>query len=310
MDSKSSMINFFLKYNGKYIDHDGVFGPQCTDTIKQYFKEVLKREPIKGNAIDYYLKDIPGFEKIANKWISWPQPGDIIVWGSGVGVNGHIAVCNWSRSFDFGGFEQNWPIGSPCHYQEHTYKNVLGWLRPIAIAPVETPGVPITYRIGYLSDVDDIGPAVAGANEKIKEFSKGALQLAYTFIRTTAVNAPAGQALSQDTCWQMVDRYAKKEMDAPHGFVFGYNGSANGAWYHTATTGVGNLYSAGQKVWPADCLLFEMKHQMVMFYNHYRGSNPWIENVDNYTGGEAIVQAQIKQLLPYVQVFKEHQWYN
>jgi hypothetical protein len=32
--------------------------------------------------------------------------------------------------------------------------------------------------------------------------------------------------------------------------------------------------------------------------------------VDNYSGGEAIIQAQIKQILPYVQVFKDHQWYN
>ena len=36
-----NITQFFLKYNGKYLDEDGVYGAQCVDVIKAYFKEVL-----------------------------------------------------------------------------------------------------------------------------------------------------------------------------------------------------------------------------------------------------------------------------
>lgn len=121
---------FFLKYNKKKLDFDGVFGGQCVDVTKAYFKEVLNREPISGNAIDYW-RDISGFERIAKTPLNRPNPGDIIVWGTKYNpIYGHIAICNWSRFFDFGAFSQNDPSGSPCGYKEYSYKNVLGWLRP------------------------------------------------------------------------------------------------------------------------------------------------------------------------------------
>ena len=122
-------IDFFLKYKGKFIDSDNAYGSQCVDLIKAYFKEVLNLVPIQGNAIDYW-KDLPGFIRFENKGLQWPKPGDIVIWNTGYNPYGHIAIVNWVRTFDIGVFEQNNPVGSPCRYWIHSYKNILGWLRP------------------------------------------------------------------------------------------------------------------------------------------------------------------------------------
>ena len=123
---------FFIKYNNKFLDVDGVFGNQCVDVIKAYVKEVLGIIPvISGNAIDFWNYPPAGFTLIKNTPFNKPLPGDIIIWNTKYSnPYGHIAVVNWSRYFDVGVFEQNNPVGSPCHFGTHNYKNVLGWLRP------------------------------------------------------------------------------------------------------------------------------------------------------------------------------------
>ena len=121
-----------MRWNKKYLDVDGVFGPQCVDVIKKYFLDVLKLPVFKGNAIDYWNKTVPGFYKIRNNPWNFPRPGDIIIWkNTPKNPYGHIAICNWGRLFDFGSFDQNWPVGYPCGYIVHNYKDVAGWLRPI-----------------------------------------------------------------------------------------------------------------------------------------------------------------------------------
>lgn len=282
---------FFLKYNKKSLDYDGVYGAQCVDVIKAYFAEVLGFTPIQGNAIDYW-RDLPGFQRITKTIFNAPNPGDIIVWDTSVNPNGHIAVCNWSRIFDVGVFEQNYPPGAPCHYRDASYKGVLGWLRPLPQLPKDT------YHIAYLSDVDDLGPAVSFCNDKLQQFSGGRLSLSYRFNPIPRVDAPVG-GLAQADCWKVVDANPVSEQ----GVVLGYHGTESVVWYHTESTDKGILYSGGQMTWPNETLLFEIKHQLIMYYNRHRGNRPYIENIDNYTGGEAIVQHQIQQLLPYLDVF-------
>lgn len=294
---------FFLKYNKKFLDADGAFGPQCVDVIKAYFKEVLGKEPMSGNAIDYW-RDIPGFTRIKNSLFAWPKPGDIIIWNTQVNPYGHIAICNWSRSFDLGVFEQNYPIGAPCQYRDvPNYKNILGWLRPNPIPPK----VSVVFKLLYISDTDDLADQVAICNQKLADMSGGLLQISYDFRQIPPVMAPSGFALRQEESWKVVDTYAK---NGYHGTIFGYYGDVARAWYSTSTTPQNNLFSAGQKRWPADVLLFEIKHQLILFYNHFRGSYPFVELVDNYDGGEAIIRAQIAAILPYLVVFRDHQQYN
>lgn len=306
---KMNATEFFLKYNKKFLDFDGVYGPQCVDVIKQYFVEVLGMPAMQGNAIDYW-KDIPGFQRIKKAWFNTPKPGDIIVWNTTpINFYGHIAIINWTRRKDFGSFEQNYPFGSPCHYQQHGYQGVLGWLRPISL-PAEAPRPVVqekyNIRMAYLSDTDDIFNAAKFCNEKLLEFTGGKLGLEYNFKSILPVTASAGEDLPLERAYTIVNDFP---YDKPfHWSVLGYYGNSSSPGYSTQTTAEKNVwFTSGHKPFPNETLLFELKHFAVRFYNQHRGSNPYIENYDNYKsadGGLAKVEEQIKSLIPYLSVFK------
>lgn len=125
---------FFDKYNGKGIDFDGAFGNQCVDLYRQYAKEVAEAPqspPVRGAADiwDTYLSK--HFERVKNTPTGVPQKGDIVIWNkkSGGGY-GHVAIFSQGNTKSFTSFDQNWPVGSVCHFEGHYYTNVLGWLRP------------------------------------------------------------------------------------------------------------------------------------------------------------------------------------
>lgn len=129
---------FLTKYEGKGIDEDGSYGFQCVDLVMQYSKEVLGIPRWgSGNAIgrwENYPKD--QFDRINNSPSATPQEGDIIIWGKTVGEFGHIAVFIAGNETSFTSFDQNYPLGSLCHRQPHSYRGVLGWLR---FKHVDTP---------------------------------------------------------------------------------------------------------------------------------------------------------------------------
>lgn len=127
------MDQFIAKWNGKGIDWDQQFGFQCVDLYRQYVKEVLgfpQSPAVRGavNVWDTYLPEY--FDRIPNTPTGVPQKGDIVIWGTGAGSYGHIAVCVSANTSSFTSFDQNWPVGSLCHLQNHNYSNVLGWLHP------------------------------------------------------------------------------------------------------------------------------------------------------------------------------------
>jgi len=124
--------NFINKWDGKACDWDKYFGYQCVDLAHQYAVEVNERDiPNAPAAKDLWKKDIPGYTKIANTPTNVPQQGDIIIWGTEVGAYGHIAIFDHGDASSFVSFDQNWPVNSVCHLQNHSYKGVLGWLRPL-----------------------------------------------------------------------------------------------------------------------------------------------------------------------------------
>lgn len=125
---------FINKYDGKKIDYDGFHDGQCVDLYRQYVKEVLEfpqSQPVEGakDVWDTYLKD--KYTRVANTPDGIPDKGDIVIWNSGAGTYGHIAIFIEGTTGSFKSFDQNWPVGSPCHIQGHYYSNVLGWLKPI-----------------------------------------------------------------------------------------------------------------------------------------------------------------------------------
>ena len=133
---------FFGKYDQKGIDFDLYYGFQCMDLYRQFVKECFgfpQSPPVQG-AVDVWTTCLTNyFDKIENSPTNCPIKGDIIIWSTGVGAWGHIAVCKDATPTEFTSFEQNWPVGSLCHFQKHNYTNVLGWLRVKTIEDATPP---------------------------------------------------------------------------------------------------------------------------------------------------------------------------
>lgn len=136
--------DFIAKWNGRGIDFDGYYGDQCMDLMHQYIVEVLGltdgRILAAAAAKDVYLNfnNIFGreyFQKIDNTPTGVPQKGDIVFWGTGLGPFGHVAMFIDGDVNKFNSFDQNFPINTKCHVQNHNYIGVLGWLRPKVIVP-------------------------------------------------------------------------------------------------------------------------------------------------------------------------------
>ena len=123
--------DFKNKYNGKGIDYDGYYGFQCMDLAHQYATEVVGHDFAPAPAAkDVWNQNIDGYDKIANSPTGVPQKGDIVIWGTAIGAYGHIAIFDNGDANSFTSFDQNWPLGSLCHLQQHNYTGVLGWFHP------------------------------------------------------------------------------------------------------------------------------------------------------------------------------------
>jgi hypothetical protein len=131
---------FTSKYKGRFIDYDHAFGFQCVDVMRQYILDVFSWSPYvavptTGNAknIFYNFKDNKYFKKVLNSPYNAPKKGDIVFFGTYLflyGLSGHVAVCESADSMNLLTFDQNYPTGTPCHFQKHSYKGCLGWLTP------------------------------------------------------------------------------------------------------------------------------------------------------------------------------------
>lgn len=134
-----SLDQFVEDNNDKFIDVDHAFGAQCWDLTALYCQEVIGTpiDPGYGlptgpdgaarNVWEYFKDPLPQFfDKVQPPF----QRGDIVVWGTGVGPDGHIAIFLEPTSAGFTSFDQNWPVGSPAHQQSHNNNSILGALRP------------------------------------------------------------------------------------------------------------------------------------------------------------------------------------
>lgn len=120
---------FMIQWNGKYCEVAGSPGAknQCVDLVNAYIRDVLLLPIIEWtNATDFPSRAGDKYEYIVNSPTNIPMRGDIIVWS---GAIGHIAVVIEATVNTFKSFDQNYPVGSPCHVQVHNYNNIKGWLR-------------------------------------------------------------------------------------------------------------------------------------------------------------------------------------
>lgn len=134
--------DFIKKWNGRYLDYDGKYGFQCTDTMRQYVKDVhglapYTAIPTTGNAKDIYrnFRNNKHFRKENNSPNGIPQKGDIAFWGTYpfiTGWAGHVGIVVEASLYHLIVFNQNYgPVGSPCRFQRFSYKGVLGWLHRV-----------------------------------------------------------------------------------------------------------------------------------------------------------------------------------
>lgn len=177
---------YFGKYDQKYLDWDKAFGFQCMDNYRFFCKEVIgsPQSPAVYGAYqvwDTYLQDY--FDRIEKTPTNCPIKGDIVIWGQEIGQYGHIGICKDGDSQSFNSFDQNYPTGSPCHFQPHSYYGVLGWLRkkeptsPEPPTPPEPPVDPCESAINSaLSENNKIWQSrLATAEENLKKCQENCL---------------------------------------------------------------------------------------------------------------------------------------
>lgn len=130
-----TLQQFIEKWNGQYLE---VAGPtavnQCVDLANAYIRDVLGLPMIEWtNAKDFPAKGGNLYTYVQNTPTGVPQEGDLVIWD---GEYGHIAIFIEGDANSFRSFDQNYPTGTPCHVQNHTYANVLGWLHAKAPEPM------------------------------------------------------------------------------------------------------------------------------------------------------------------------------
>jgi hypothetical protein len=94
------------------------------------------------------------FDLIPNTPNAIPEDGDLVVWSSGYGPAGHIAIAlSGGTTSTFMCFEQNNPLGTSAHVQRRNYDHVLGWLRPKKFE--ENTQAPIEFKDKTIIPVGD-----------------------------------------------------------------------------------------------------------------------------------------------------------
>lgn len=132
-----TLDDFISKHDGKFLEVAGSQNAldQCVDLANGYIRDVLELPIIEWTN----AKDFPSN---ASKKDGVPQKGDLVIWGGSIA--GHIAIFLEGNANNFTSFDQNFPLGTPCHKQAHNYNNVLGWLRPKKVIMTDQKCYPIS----------------------------------------------------------------------------------------------------------------------------------------------------------------------
>lgn len=123
-----NLQDFISKYNGKKVGSG-----QCVALYRKYCEEVLRspQSPLVVGAADIWNTYLSAYyERIPNTPTGVPKEGDIVIWDRKLNGYGHVSMFKSGNVFSFTSFDQNWLLDGLCHIQKHSYKHVLGWLRP------------------------------------------------------------------------------------------------------------------------------------------------------------------------------------
>jgi len=175
-----TLKEFREKFLGKQVEFHsygaGAYN-QCVDLVNMYINLCLDNdvkdytEIIGTNAKDFKDKyDPDDFDFIANDTSPnvIPEEGDIVIWNGYVGSGaGHVAICLEANDMNIHSLDQNWSVAEYVTEEDHTYKNVSGWLRPKKFYP------DILELENKIEELEETLEAVRVSRDKWKmEFSK------------------------------------------------------------------------------------------------------------------------------------------
>ena len=143
MNLQDLFTQFFNTWNGKPCEvNDPTNKNQCMDLAYAWI-DMLKipRETI-GHLYAYQVYTQPKdstrqyFDLIPNTPTGVPQLGDLVVFGTKVGIAGHICISTGKGNTNqFESFDQNWNGKQYGTLVQHNYNGVLGWLYPKNVVP-------------------------------------------------------------------------------------------------------------------------------------------------------------------------------
>jgi hypothetical protein len=135
-----NLEEFVEKYSGKKVDFDGVYGAQCVDLARQYFKDVWgfakQPEPVIGaqdfcndaekRPIQRELCDCIPFLNANEK----PPVGSVVVFSASTSNKyGHIGICLAADGEGIDLFEQDGFRQDGAKIAKWKYDRLLGWLQ-------------------------------------------------------------------------------------------------------------------------------------------------------------------------------------
>lgn len=120
--SQSEAVSWANSQVSKSLDYDGVYGAQCVDLIKYYYK-YLGVNPVTGNGSDYASNSLPsGWSRIKYYSGFVAQAGDIAVWSYLSSSAGHVGIVTSANSSGMNLVDQN-GASSPAHVVKNCWKN-------------------------------------------------------------------------------------------------------------------------------------------------------------------------------------------
>ena len=134
-----TLEEFVIKYSGKKVDFDGVYGAQCVDLFRQYSKECLGISEhtgscsTSGGAKDLFL-DYPKMEKEKKYFTRETKKamvqGDILIWNeTETNKYGHVAIYLGKLNNSLIVFEQDGFKQDGAKINIRSKNNLLGFLR-------------------------------------------------------------------------------------------------------------------------------------------------------------------------------------
>jgi len=132
-----TLAEFVKKYNNEKVDFDGVYGAQCVDLVRQYFKEVWgipQPEGVDG-AKDFYFKHVNRPVQMRYCTITEydggmaPPAGAVVIFGANAtNQYGHIGICLSAGRDTLIVFEQDGFKQDGAKVCTWNYTRMLGWL--------------------------------------------------------------------------------------------------------------------------------------------------------------------------------------